>query len=34
MNDQGGLLLRTKVASQEDGGVIAGVAVMDSPLLS
>lgn len=34
LNDDGGILLRSKLASQNDGGVAAGVAVLDSPLLS
>jgi glutathione synthetase len=33
LNEAGGLLLRTKGAAIEDGGVAAGVAVLDSPLL-
>lgn len=32
-NESGGTLLRSKPASQDDGGVAAGVAVLDSPLL-
>ena len=32
-NGAAGTLLRSKAASQEDGGVAAGVAVLDSPLL-
>lgn len=33
MNESAGYLLRTKVASVDDGGVAAGVAVLDSPYL-
>jgi len=33
INSSGGHLLRTKVATIEDGGVAAGVAVLDSPYL-
>eukprot|EP01112_Ceratiomyxa_fruticulosa_P007119 TRINITY_DN1839_c0_g1_i1.p1 TRINITY_DN1839_c0_g1~~TRINITY_DN1839_c0_g1_i1.p1 ORF type:complete len:478 (+),score=109.66 TRINITY_DN1839_c0_g1_i1:206-1639(+) len=33
MNEVGGLLIRTKTAHVEDGGVAAGVAVLDSPYL-
>jgi hypothetical protein len=32
-NEYAGYLLRTKVSSADDGGVAAGVAVLDSPLL-
>eukprot|EP00128_Syssomonas_multiformis_P015514 Colp12_sorted_trinity150504_noHs@4863 len=32
-NRVGGYLMRTKSADKEDGGVAAGVAVLDSPLL-
>jgi hypothetical protein len=32
-NRYAGVLLRTKSASENDGGVSAGVAVLDSPLL-
>ena len=32
-NSPGGHLLRTKIAAVEDGGVAAGVAVLDSPYL-
>lgn len=30
MNEEGGYLLRTKIANIDDGGVAAGVAVLDS----
>eukprot|EP01113_Clastostelium_recurvatum_P040399 TRINITY_DN6281_c0_g1_i1.p1 TRINITY_DN6281_c0_g1~~TRINITY_DN6281_c0_g1_i1.p1 ORF type:complete len:476 (+),score=121.43 TRINITY_DN6281_c0_g1_i1:55-1482(+) len=33
VNEAGGLLLRTKISHVEDGGVAAGVAVLDSPYL-
>lgn len=33
VDEVAGLLLRTKAASQNDGGVAAGVAVLDSPYL-
>lgn len=33
-NDMGGTLLRSKLATQDDGGVAAGVAVLDSPSLN
>jgi len=33
MNKHGGHLLRTKAASSDEGGVAAGYAVLDSPLL-
>lgn len=33
LNDDGGVLLRSKLAFHNDGGVAAGVAVLDSPLL-
>lgn len=33
LNGTGGTLLRSKAASHDDGGVAAGVAVLDSPLL-
>ena len=33
INDAGGHLLRTKEAKVDDGGVAAGVAVLDSPYL-
>lgn len=33
LNEAGGTLLRSKLASQDDGGVAAGVAVLDSPCL-
>jgi len=33
MNESSGYLLRTKIASVDDGGVAAGVAVLDSPYL-
>lgn len=33
LNERAGHLLRTKVASVDDGGVAAGVAVLDSPYL-
>jgi glutathione synthase len=32
-NSVGGTLLRSKLATQDDGGVAAGVAVLDSPML-
>ncbi|GAM19411.1 hypothetical protein SAMD00019534_025860 [Acytostelium subglobosum LB1] len=34
MNEEGGILLRTKTASSDEGGVAAGFAVIDSPILS
>eukprot|EP00163_Fabomonas_tropica_P023726 TRINITY_DN41137_c0_g1_i1.p1 TRINITY_DN41137_c0_g1~~TRINITY_DN41137_c0_g1_i1.p1 ORF type:complete len:132 (-),score=28.66 TRINITY_DN41137_c0_g1_i1:57-404(-) len=34
VNQVAGHLLRTKMAHQEDGGVAAGVAVLDSPYLA
>ena len=33
MNECGGHLLRTKAATSDEGGVAAGFAVLDSPLL-
>ena len=33
MNESGGHLLRTKASSSNEGGVAAGFAVLDSPLL-
>ena len=33
MNEAGGHLLRTKLATSSEGGVAAGFAVLDSPLL-
>jgi glutathione synthase len=33
MNEYGGYLLRTKIAAMDDGGVAAGVAVLDSVYL-
>jgi glutathione synthase len=33
MNEVGGHLLRTKAATSDEGGVAAGYAVLDSPLL-
>jgi hypothetical protein len=33
MNESGGFLLRSKSAAIDDGGVAAGVAVLDAPYL-
>jgi glutathione synthase len=33
LNQSAGYLLRTKIAKVEDGGVAAGVAVLDTPYL-
>lgn len=34
INDQSGYLMRTKIASSDEGGVAAGFAVLDSVYLS